>query len=350
MIMDALEEDNPLRKDAEQVLTAGQRAAKLTRQLLAFSRRQNLEPVVLDINHLTEGILKMLQRIIGEDIELECVLTPDLWSVRVDPGQIEQVLMNLAVNARDAMPLGGKLTIETDNMVLSEDYADEHGHVRPGSYVMLAVSDTGCGIPKDVMDYIFDPFFTTKETGKGTGLGLAMVYGTVKQHGGNIWVYSEPGRGTTVKIYLPWAAVGGELPPVPAPSGRTRGTETILLVEDEEAVRSLVERVLTGQGYRVLAASDPREAKELFERHGNGIALLLTDVVMPGSDGPELYAQLRECRPMLRVLYMSGYTESKFVRHGFREAEAGFIQKPFSPEALAGKVREVLDASSTDLS
>jgi len=350
MIIDALDEDSPLRRDAEQVLTAGQRAARLTRQLLAFSRHQNPEPVVLNINHLTEGLSDMLQRIIGEDVVLRCGLSPDLWNVRADPAQIEQVLMNLTVNARDAMPQGGRLTIETRNVTLDEERADAYGRITAGPYVMLAVSDTGCGIPPEARDHIFDPFFTTKGTSKGTGLGLAMVYGTVRQHGGAIRVHSKPGRGTTFKIYLPRAAADGE-PLAPAGLERpTGGSETILLVEDEEAVRSLTERVLAQQGYEVLSASGPREAEAIFERHENAVALLLTDVVMPDSDGPALYARLRARNPELCVLYVSGHTESKFVRHGFRQPEADFLQKPFTPEALARKVREVLDAGSPEVS
>ncbi len=347
MMADKLPPEDPLRKDAEQILAAGERAANLTRQLLAFSRRQNLEPRVLNINRLTEDVAKMLRRIIGEDIELRCKLGRGLANVRVDPAQLEQVLMNLAVNARDAMPSGGRLTIETGRVVLTPQVDGQQEPIPPGPYVMLSVSDTGYGIAPDVAERIFEPFFTTKEAGKGTGLGLAMVYGTVKQHGGYIDVVSRPGRGATFRIYLPEVDATTEILPLPGPqSGALGGTETVLLVEDEEGVRALAERVLKEHGYSVLSSADPVQAEDIFRRHARQVELLVTDVVMPGCDGPNLYKRLRTEGPLLRVLYVSGHSDSAHLAGGLRDPGSGFLQKPFAPEVLARKVREVLDASS----
>ncbi len=346
MMADTLPPEHPLHEDARQVLEAGERAANLTRQLLAFSRRQNLEPHVLNINRLTEGISQMLRRIIGEDIELRCELGKGLGNVRVDPGQIEQVLMNLAVNARDAMPSGGRLTIETSGVTRPPHAREGHESTKPGPYVVLSVSDTGFGIPPEVADRIFEPFFTTKESGKGTGLGLAMVYGTVKQHGGFIDVVSRPGKGATFRIYLPEVDATTELMPVPDLRPEAiGGHETVLLVEDEQSVRALAERVLRKYGYNVLSCGSAQQAQDLFREHSEHVELLVTDVVMPGCDGPTLYRRLLAEGPLLRVLYVSGYSDNDGVRAGIREPGSAFLQKPFAPEALARKVRELLDAS-----
>ncbi|MGQ9510037.1 MAG: ATP-binding protein, partial [Thermodesulfobacteriota bacterium] len=287
----------------------------------------------------------MLRRIIGEDIELITFLSEDLWRVRVDPGQMEQAIINIVVNARDAMPEGGKLTIETANVELDEEYARRHIAVTPGQYVMLSVSDTGCGMTPEVKERIFEPFFTTKGKEKGTGLGLSTVYGIVKQSGGNIWVYSEPSKGTTFKIYLPRVEEGLEevavrkkvIEEIPY------GNETVLVVEDEEVVRKLAVRLLKRQGYRVLEAPDGGQAFLLCEKYSAPIHLILTDVVMPGMSGRELYERLKVIHPDARVLYMSGYTDNAIIHHGVMEEGIDFIQKPFSLEALARKVREVLD-------
>jgi two-component system cell cycle sensor histidine kinase/response regulator CckA len=286
----------------------------------------------------------MLQRLIGEDVEMRTVIEPNLGSVKADPGQIEQVVMNLAVNARDAMPKGGSLTLETDNVDLDEAYAQEHAGVVPGRYVMLAVSDTGVGMDAETRAHIFEPFFTTKVMGRGTGLGLSMAYGIVKQSGGFLEVYSELGHGTTFKIYLPRVeepaeALSGKS--VPAPT--LRGSETILLVEDNRQVRELAASVLSSCGYRVLVADSAAAVVSLCEQHGGPIHLLLTDVVMPGSGGREIAKQITVRRPGIKVLYMSGYTTNAIVHHGVLDPGTSFLQKPFTPAVLAGKVREVLD-------
>ena len=339
-----LKEGGPLRENIEEINKASDRASDLTHQLLAFSRRQILEMKVLDLNVLLPGVEMMLRRVIGEDIELVTRLAEDLGRVKSDRGQIEQVIMNLAVNARDAMPDGGKLTIETANAELDEAYARAHVAVKPGKYVMLSVSDTGVGMTPEVRERVFEPFFTTKEKVKGTGLGLSTVYGIVKQSGGNIWVYSEPGKGTTFKIYLPRAdepleevverVAGGEL---------HRGDETILVVEDNDEVREVAVRILSGQGYTVLEASQGLDAFLICTEHDGPIHLLLTDVVMPKMSGRELAETLMSIRPRIKVLYMSGYTDNAIVHHGVLETGMNFIQKPFAVDTLARKVREVLD-------
>ena len=345
LLLDTLGRDHPEREEAEEIRKAGLRAADLTRQLLAFSRQQVLAPQVLDLNEVVANMDKILRRVIGEDIDLRTVPSPDLRTVRADPSQLEQVVMNLAVNARDAMPTGGKLTIETANVELDEAYAREHAVVlRPGHYVMLAVSDTGIGMDVATRARIFEPFFTTKAKGKGTGLGLATVYGIVKQSGGVIWVYSEPGRGTTFKIYLPRvedAAVPAARSPVPPVS--VRGSETVLLVEDEEMVRKLVHKVLKANGYTVLLAADGIDAERVAEQHAGPIHLLMTDVVLPGLNGKQVAQLLTAARPMIRVLYLSGYTDDAIVHHGVLESGVAFLQKPFTPAVLGRKVREVLD-------
>jgi PAS domain S-box-containing protein len=339
-----LKEDSPLKGNIGEINRATDQSADLIRQLLAFSRRQVMEMRVLDLNILLQNLNKMLRRVIGEDIELVTLFAEDLGRVKTDPGQIEQVILNLAVNARDAMPSGGKLTIETANVELDGAYARRHVAVTPGRYVMLAVSDTGVGMTPEVRDRVFEPFFTTKEEGKGTGLGLSTVYGIVKQSEGNIWIYSEPGHGTTFKIYLPqveelWEEVKEKVVEKELP----RGSETVLVVEDEQEVRKLAVRVLKMQGYKVLEASQGDDALRLCEEHNRPIQLMVTDVVMPGMDGRELTNRLMLLHPEIRVLYMSGYTDNIIVHHGILERGINYIQKPFTVGALAGKVREVLD-------
>ncbi len=332
------------RGDVEEIRKASERAASLTRQLLAYSRRQMLQPVVLDLNVVVAEMDKLLRRLIGEHIALVTVLAPDLGRVKADPNQLEQVIVNLAVNARDAMPEGGKLTIETANVDLDEGFAQAHLGSVPGAYAMLAVTDTGSGMDATVRAHLFEPFFTTKEVGKGTGLGLATVYGIVKQSDGYISVYSEPGHGSSFKIYLPRVATPAGAAAGPQKGGPARGTETVLVVEDEPAVLSLSRRALEAQGYVVLAASDAAAALRVVERHGGMIHLLLTDVVMPGLSGRELADQLAGQRPGIRVLYMSGYPGDAVVQHGTLPTGSAFLQKPFSPDGLARKVRDVLDA------
>jgi PAS domain S-box-containing protein len=341
-----LKAEDPLRLNLEEIKKAGDRAASLTRQLLAFSRRQILQPKVLDLNQVVLDLEKMLGRLIGEDVEMRTNLAPSLGSVKADPGQIEQVLMNLAVNARDAMPQGGKLTIGTENVYLDPDYASHHLAVTPGPYILLAVSDTGHGMTEETKSRIFEPFFTTKEQGKGTGLGLSTVYGIVKQSGGNIWVYSEPGAGTTFKIYLPRTDEGaGEYVRGLPATEVLKGTETVLLVEDEELVRNLVRHVLEDAGYKLLEATNGGAGLQLCDQYEAPIHLLLTDVVMPEMSGQQLAERLRKTRPGMAVLYMSGYTEDTIVHHGVLDEDVSFIEKPFNPDALARKVREVIDAS-----
>ena len=337
---------DPLYGDIQEIEKAGLRAAALTSQLLAFSRKQVFQPRILDLNVLVTDLKKMLIRLIGEDIDLTAVLDLEVGSVKADPGQLQQVIMNLAVNARDAMPNGGKLTIEIGNVDLSTEYASQHIEATPGAYVMIAISDTGCGMDEETRSHIFEPFFTTKEFGRGTGLGLSTVYGIVKQSGGFISVYSEPGRGTTFKVYLPRVADLTEkedlrLTPLSLP----HGDETLLLVEDEAAVRELAARVLRDHGYTVLEASDPAEAFLAIDHlAADEVQLLVTDVVMPQMNGRDLAEQLAALRPDLRVLYVSGYTDRAIVHHGVLDEGTPFLQKPFTAEALVRKVREVLDA------
>jgi len=333
------------RGDVEEIRKASERAASLTRQLLAYSRRQMLQPEVLDLNVVVAEMDRMLRRLIGEHIALVAVLASDLGRVRADPNQIEQVIVNLAVNARDAMRDGGKLTIETANVDLDEAFAQVHLGSVPGPYALLSVTDSGVGMDASVRAHLFEPFFTTKEVGKGTGLGLATVYGIVKQSGGYISVFSEPGRGSSFRIYLPRLDSTADKPATPQRGGPARGSETILVVEDEPAVLALSQRALEAQGYVVLAASDAAAALRVVERHGGTIHLLLTDVVMPGLSGRELADRLRAQRPGIRVLYMSGYPGDAVVQHGTLPSGSAFLQKPFSPDGLARKVRDVLDAT-----
>jgi signal transduction histidine kinase/CheY-like chemotaxis protein len=344
-----LQAEDPLYRNIVEIKKAGERAASLTRQLLAFSRKQVLQPKVLALNSIISDVEKMLSRLIGEDIELRTVLEPQIGNIKADPGQIEQVLLNLAVNARDAMPHGGKLTIETGNVYLDEGYADQHLAVNPGHYVMLSVSDTGTGMDEKTQARIFEPFFTTKEAGKGTGLGLSTVYGIVKQSGGNIWVYSEVGQGTSFKVYLPRVDEGAQDYKRSAePEDALQGTEMILLAEDEEMVRKLAREVLEMYGYKVLEAANGGAALLICERHEEPIDLLITDVIMPEMGGRELATRLSQIRPEMKVLYMSGYTDDAIVHRGVLDEDANFIQKPFSPQTLASKVREVLGDTKLD--
>jgi two-component system, cell cycle sensor histidine kinase and response regulator CckA len=344
LILDDLREGDPLRDSLGQIKTAGERAASLTRQLLAFSRKQVLEPKVLSLNTIVTDTERMLRRLIGEDIAVSTVLDPALGMVKADLGQIEQVIMNLALNARDAMPQGGKLTIETENTELDETYTQAHRDLRPGPYVLLAVADTGMGMDAATKARIFEPFFTTKEPGRGTGLGLATAFGIVKQSDGHVAVYSELGRGTTFKIYLPRIdAMTGAGVLVPRQGATAKGTETILLTEDEPALRALARHVLAMNGYKVLEAANGEKALRIAEEYKGTLHLLVTDVVMPGMSGRQLTERLAAVRPGMKVLYLSGYTDDAVVRHGVLQAETAFLQKPFTPNALALKVRQVLD-------
>ena len=339
-----LSPNGPLPRDIEQIQRAARRAQDITRQLLAFSRKQVFEPKVLDINTLIGGFEDNLSRLIGEDIALKFFPGQDLANVEFDPTQIEQILMNLAVNARDAMPQGGALTFETANVSLDEAYCREHAGFMPGEFVQISVSDNGTGMDAETLTHIFEPFFTTKKTGKGTGLGLATVYGIVKQGGGFINVYSEPARGTTFKIYLPVSA--GELEPSRTDENQspTPGSETVFLVEDDDMVRTVTEASLRELGYTVLSAAGPEEALALFADHKDAVDLLVTDVVMPSMNGKDLYDRLKTSRPDLKVLYMSGYTENVIVHHGVLDKGVQFISKPFTLLDLSGRVRAALTA------
>jgi len=347
MILSRLRPEEPIYRDATLVRTTADRAAALTQQLLAFSRKQVLQPQVLNLNAVMTAMEPMLSRLIGEDIELAVVPAADLGRVKADPGQIEQVIVNLVVNSRDAMPQGGRLTLETANVELDEAYARRHVSVPPGEYVMLSVVDTGAGMDEPTRSRVFEPFFTTKDPGKGTGLGLATVYGIVKQSGGDIRLDSEVGAGTTFTIYLPRVAEVVS-PPDPAASPTAtvpRGDETVLLVEDEPEVRDLAREILEGSGYTVLQACDAQDAVFMAERHTGPIDLLLTDVIMPRESGRALVERLRPLRPEMQVLYMSGYTNEAIVRHGVLDPDTQFIQKPFSPAGLGHKVRAAIDGT-----
>ncbi|KKM81450.1 hypothetical protein LCGC14_1329730 [marine sediment metagenome] len=339
-----LQKDSPLKEYVTEISKASDRAASLTRQLLAFSRKQVLQPKVMSLNGAILDMEKMLRRLIGEDIDLKTTLSDELGNVEADPGQVEQVILNLCVNARDAMPQGGKITIETANVELDESYTRTHRTVIPGPYVMMAISDDGSGMDKETQSRIFDPFFTTKERGKGTGLGLSTVYGIVKQSEGNIWLYSEPGQGTTFKIYLPRVEkLVEKIVKTKEPVKSLTGTETVLVVEDDGMVRKLAHKVLKDYGYKVLVAENGKEGLKICEENKGPIHLMLTDVVMPEMGGRKLADHLKDLRPEIKVLYMSGYTDNTIVHHGILDKGMNFIQKPFTPETLAAKVRGMLE-------
>ncbi|HXB98427.1 MAG TPA: ATP-binding protein, partial [bacterium] len=341
-----LEAGHPAHESLGQITEAAERAAGLSRQLLAFSRRQILEPKLVDLGEVVQGMGGMLRRTLGEDIELRTEAEPGLGIVKVDVAQMEQVLLNLAVNARDAMPAGGKLTIEARNVELGAEHARLHPELAPGPHVMLAVSDSGGGMDAATLAHVFEPFFTTKPKGRGTGLGLSTVYGIVKQSAGSIWVYSEPGQGTSIKLYFPAAAGAKDSLMKPAPRPPARGTETVLVVEDDASVRKLAAQSLRKAGYLVLEASSGAGALDQARRLHGAIHLLLTDVVMPQMGGRQVAEALTALRPGLKVLFMSGYTDNSIVHHGVLDHGVAFLQKPFTPELLASKVREVLDGAA----
>jgi CheY-like chemotaxis protein len=348
MLIGALSPGDGLHDLVTEIRTAGERAAALSGQLLVLSRKQVVQAREVNLNDIIVEVEKMLGRVIGEDIRLESVLSPSLGYVLADPGQLHQILMNLAVNARDAMPNGGTLLIETMDLDLDEGFAGPHAEVQPGRYVQLKVTDTGVGMTQEVMSHLFEPFFTTKKAGEGTGLGLATVYGIVRQCGGSIWVYSQPGHGTNFRIYLPRIEPAGTEKTEPAQAAPTvRGTETILLVEDQAQLRKMTLRVLQSHGYNVLEAADPEAALLRSGEYVGVIHLLLTDVVMPGMTGPELAGRIKQSRPRMEVVFMSGYSERALLDRQVMESAGAYLAKPFSPKSLAVKVREVLDATRT---
>jgi signal transduction histidine kinase len=349
LVLERLDPADPAHGEVREIRRAGERASDLTRQLLAFGRRQVLAPQVLDLGALVRGMQPMLRRLIGEDVELVAFIADDPALVRADPGQLEQVVLNLAINARDAMPTGGRLTIEVQPIAFDGPVAERHLGLEAGRYVQLAVTDTGVGMDDVTRAHVFEPFFTTKPPGQGTGLGLSTVWGIVRQSGGQVWFYSEPGVGTAFKLYFP--LVSEFVAPVaapPAPRAPTGGSETILVVEDEEAVRGVVVRQLARLGYTALVAPNAEAARRLAVTHAGPIDLLLTDVVMPGIGGPTLARELQEARPGLPVLFVSGYTDDTIVKHGVLEPGVQFLQKPFTADALGRRVREVLDAAIDD--
>jgi nitrogen-specific signal transduction histidine kinase/CheY-like chemotaxis protein len=349
-IHDQLKPNDPLRDDITEVRRAGERASDLVGQLLAFSRRQMLEPCTLDLRQTVLGMEKMLRRLLGGDVDLALFVSDRSANVHADPTQLEQIVLNLVVNARDAMPGGGKLSIEVSSLMLDADYVALHTEISAGSYVMLAITDTGLGMTEAVREHIFEPFFTTKGTGKGTGLGLSTVFGIVKQSDGHIWVYSEPGHGTTFKVYFPQVegAVVSTRPPAAEPA-TLNGNETILLVEDDEQVRVMLCLLLRRHGYEVLDAQNGGEAFLIAEQHPGQIHLLLTDVVMPRMNGKQLAVRLQPLRPGMKVLFTSGYTDNAVVHQGVLEADAAFLQKPLTPDGLLRKTREVLDSAPAAL-
>jgi len=337
--------EDPLHVKVEQILKAADRAASLTRQLLAFSRQQVLQPEILDVNHIVSDMDKLLHRLIGEDVELGTALDPSLGRVRADPGQLAQIVMNLAVNARDAMPGGGRLTIETANAELDAAYAVLHPPAKPGRYVMLAMSDTGSGMDAEIQSHVFEPFFTTKPVGEGTGLGLSTVYGIVKQSDGYVWVYSEVGVGTTFKIYLPRIDLATAAPPQERPAPAARSSETVLLVEDEDALRGLLRETLEDNGYVVLVARDGAQALQIADAHAGPIHLIVTDLIMPGINGRSAAEEIVSARPEVKVLYISGYSSEAVARSGALGRGSAFLSKPFTPKGLLRKVRDLLDGA-----
>jgi len=343
MSMEGRDRTDPIYENLQQVMNAGNQSVSIVRQLLAFARKQIISPEVLDLNETLEDMLKMLRRLIGEDIDLTWEPGSNLWPVKMDPSQVDQILANLCVNARDAITGVGKVTIETENVVLDENYCADRAGFIPGDYVMLGVSDNGCGMDRETLANAFEPFFTTKEVGKGTGLGLSTVYGIVRQNHGFVNIYSEPGKGTTFKIYLPrHSEKAGEKPeavPTEIPWGRG---ETILVVEDDDPLLRLARRTLEGLGYAVITSANPKEAIAMAKGHGGDIHLLLTDVVLPEMSGKELTGEISKVLPAIRVLYMSGYTANVIAHHGVLDEGVHFIGKPFTPESLARKVREAL--------
>jgi two-component system, cell cycle sensor histidine kinase and response regulator CckA len=345
-----LDADHPSRADVDEILHSSERAAALTRQLLAFSRGQRLQPESIQLNSVVAAMERLLRRVISEDITVESVLEPQLWTVRADPSQVEQVLVNLIVNARDAMPRGGRITIKTANAELATSYAQRREEVEPGEYVMLAVSDTGVGMDAETQAHIFEPFFTTKGPEKGTGLGLSTVFGIVRQMNGHIYVYSEPSQGTTFKVYLPRA--GGRVASSSAREqlrDRARSREAVLIVEDDDSVRALARRVLESRDYRVWLAATAEEAVQILHDYGAELSLLITDVVLPSKGGRDLAQQALRVYPHLAVVYMSGYTDEELRRHGLIGANDHFIEKPFTPEAFAHRVREAIDDVAVSL-
>jgi len=347
MLLGDFDENDPRRDDLQEISNAASRASGLTSQLLAFSRKQLMEPRVISVNSVVGGVEKLLRRLIGEDIELATTLEPELFLIHADPGQLEQVLINLVVNARDAMPDGGRLHITTSNSTLSNDHTERHLEAAPGEYVMVVVSDTGTGMTREVQQRVFEPFFTTKGQGKGTGLGLSTVYGIVKQSGGDVWIYSEPGNGTTFKVYFPRVKEREEFVPVRDDShAAPGGTETVLIVEDDAALRALSARILEGNGYTVLLARNGLEALAIASGHVGHIDLVASDVVMPKMNGRPLVEKLLETRKEMRVLFMSGYTDDEVMRRGVIDGRTAFLQKPFTPAQLAKKIRDVLDQKS----
>jgi len=346
MMLADLKPGDPLRADVQEICAAGKRAASLTRQLLLFSRQKVVEAEVLDLNHVVGGMKNMLERLLGADVDLSLRLSEDIGRIVADAGHIEQVVMNLIVNARDAMPGGGQLTVESKNVRLDEDYARAHHGVRAGNYVMLAVTDTGVGMDRLTQERIFEPFFTTKGEGKGTGLGLSTVFGIVRQAGGHLWVYSEPAKGTTFRVYLPRTDAPRSLAPAATPIESGRGTETILLVDDDDQVRHVARDVLRRLGYQVLDACNGGEALLLAEQSPATIHLLLTDVVLPHMSGPQIAARLGAQRPEMAVLFMSGYTDEAMLQHGVLDSTAAYLQKPITPDALGRRVREALATKS----
>ncbi len=339
--------DSPMRRDLEEVHRAGMRAAELTRQLLAFSNQQVIQPRVVDLNQVVAGMEHMVRRLLGADIEVTVLRAPDLGRVRIDPGQVEQIVMNLVVNARDAMPRGGKLTLQTNNVHLDAQYAADHHGVVPGLYAMLAVTDTGHGMDRETQARIFEPFFTTKERGKGTGLGLSTLFGIVKQNGGHVWVYSEVDRGTTFRVYLPRTdEVERTVSAQPPPLGGVGGVETILLVEDDEQVRAAARSTLRRLGYTVLEAAGAGDALLLSEQYSARIHLLLVDLVLPRMAGPDLARRLVATRPGMKVLFMSGYTSEAATQHGLLDSAFMFLQKPITPDSLSRATRQALGGLS----